>query len=112
MDLRSEAPAVIVRLRAATAHAYMRELAGPIRALASLPLEIVADFVFMKFLVKVRTKFVEEPHKIIEVVGSLSFVFGSLTLARSTTSTTSPVSNSSVFAFSSFRRNCISECKG
>ena len=71
MDLRSEAPAVIVRLRTAAPHTHVRELA--FICAASMLLELVADLVHMELLMKVRTKLQREFHKIIEVSGTLSF---------------------------------------
>ena len=51
----------------------MRELAFVGRKLASMLLELVADLVFMKLLMKVRPKLEREFHKIIEVLGGLTF---------------------------------------
>ena len=73
MDLRSEAPAVIVRLRTTASHTHVRELAFVVRKFASMLLELVADLVLMELPMKVRTKLQREFHKIIEVLGSLTF---------------------------------------
>ena len=51
----------------------MRELAFVGRKLASMLLELVADLVFMELLVEMCTKLEREFHKIVEVLGSLTF---------------------------------------
>ena len=62
MDFRSEASAVVVRLRTATAHTYMRKFAF-IRAIAAILLELVADLVLVELLMEIRTKLEREFHK-------------------------------------------------
>ena len=73
MDSRSETSAVIVRLRTAASDTHMREFAFVVRKFASMLLELVADFVLMELLMKVRAKLQREFHKIVEVLGSLTF---------------------------------------
>ena len=73
MDLRSEAPAVIVRLRTNASDTHMREFAFVVRKFASTLLELVADLILMELLMKVRTKLKREFHKIVEILGSLTF---------------------------------------
>ena len=73
MDFRSETSAVVVRLRTTASDTHMREFAFVVRKLASMLLELVADLVFMELLMKVRPKLQREFHKIIEILGSLTF---------------------------------------
>ena len=51
MDFRSEASAVVVRLRNAAPDTHVRELAF-IRAIAAILLELVADLVLVELLMK------------------------------------------------------------
>ena len=73
MDLRSETSAVIIRLRTTASDTHVREFAFVVREFAGTLLELVADLVLMKFFVKVRPKLQREFHKIIEILGSLTF---------------------------------------
>ena len=72
MDFRSEASAVVVRLRTAAPHTHVRELAF-ISAIASVLLELEADLVLVELLVEISTKLEREFHEIIEILGRLSF---------------------------------------
>ena len=71
MDFRSEASAVVVRLRTAALHTYMRELAF-IGAIAAILLKLVANLVFVELLMKVGSKLEREFHKIVEILGVLT----------------------------------------
>ena len=51
-NFRSETSAVVVRLRTAAPHAYMREFAF-IGVIAAILLKLVADLVLVKLLMKV-----------------------------------------------------------
>ena len=73
MDFRSEAPAVIVRLRTTASDTHVREFAFVVRKFASTLLELVADLILMELLMKVRAKLQREFHKIVEISGSLTF---------------------------------------
>ena len=86
MDLRSEAPAVIGRLRTTASDTHMREFAFVVRKFASMLLELVADLILMELLMKIRPKLQREFHKIVEVLGSLTFAG---TFGRRTCETTS-----------------------
>ena len=71
MDFRSEASAVVVRLRTAAPHTYMRELAF-IGAIAEILLKLVADLVLVEHLMEICTKLEREFHKKIEILGDLT----------------------------------------
>ena len=71
MDFRSEASAVVVRLRAAAPDTHVRELAF-IRAIAAILLELVADLVLVELLMEICTKLEREFHKIVEILGGLT----------------------------------------
>ena len=73
MDFRSEASAVVIRLRTAAPHTHMREFAF-IRAIAAILLELVAGLVLVELLMKICTKLERELHKKIEVLGTLRFL--------------------------------------
>ena len=72
MDFRSEASAVVIRLRAAAPHTYMGELAFSIGAVAAFLLKVVANLILVELLVEICTKLERELHKKIEVLGSLT----------------------------------------
>ena len=72
MDFRSEASAVVVRLRTAAPDTHVRELTF-IRASAAILLELVANLVLVELLMKFCSKLEREFHVIVEILGSLTF---------------------------------------
>ena len=70
MDFRNEASAVVIRLRTAAPHAYMRELTFSIRTLAIVLLKVVTDLVLVELLMRICTNLERELHNKIEVLGT------------------------------------------